>query len=414
MQNKGFQVRNDVLHADDIPLPRLAEEYGTPLYVYSAALIRDNINRLKAALGKDVLIAYATKANTNGAILSLMAKNGLGADVVSGGELRRALLAGIPANKIVFSGVGKTDEELVLAIENNIAQVNVESGAELERLVALSPQKPVQVAFRLNPDVETDTTHAKISTGHGRSKFGMPADEIRRIYKGITSHATIKPVGLSLHIGSQLTTLDPLRDAFHRLADLARNLPVETLDFGGGLGIVYTDEKPVDLAGYGALVREILTPLGARLITEPGRFLVGTAGVLLTRITHLKTTPNSPMLILDAGMNDLMRPALYDAIHTIQPVTVKKGKPQIFDVAGPVCESSDIFLRDTEMAAPERNDLMALMNAGAYGMSMAGTYNSRPLPAEILVDGKNHAVIRQRQTFDDIIKDERIPDWLNA
>ncbi|MGZ9096875.1 MAG: diaminopimelate decarboxylase [Micavibrio sp.] len=419
MQNKGFQVRNGVLHADDIPLPRLAAEYDTPLYVYSARLIRDNINRLKAALGKDVLIAYATKANTNGAILSLMAKNGLGADVVSGGELRRALLAGIPADKIVFSGVGKTDAELVLAMQNGIAQINIESGAELERLVDLSPKfmtarQTLRVAFRLNPDVETDTTHAKISTGHGRSKFGMPADEIRRLYKGMIGHATIKPAGLSLHIGSQLTTLDPLRDAFHRLADLARDLPVETLDFGGGLGIVYTDEKPVDLDGYGALVREILAPLGAKLITEPGRFLVGNAGVLLTRVTHLKTTPNRPMLILDAGMNDLMRPALYDAIHTIQPVTVKKGKSQIFDVAGPVCESSDIFLRDTEMVAPERNDLMALMNAGAYGLSMAGTYNSRPLPAEILVDGENHAVIRQRQTFDDIIKDERTPDWLNA
>jgi diaminopimelate decarboxylase len=414
MQNKGFQVRNDILHADDIPLPRLAAEYGTPLYVYSAGLIRDNINRLKAALGKDVLIAYATKANTNGAILSLMAKNGLGADVVSGGELQRALLAGIPADKIVFSGVGKTDEELALAIESDIAQINVESGAELERLIALSPQKPVRVAFRLNPDVETDMTHAKISTGHGRSKFGMPADEIRRLYKNISGHAAIKPVGLSLHIGSQLTTLDPLRDAFHRLADLARELPVETLDFGGGLGIVYTDEKPVDLEGYGALVREILAPLGARLITEPGRFLVGNAGVLLTRVTHLKTTPNRPMLILDAGMNDLMRPALYDAIHTIQPVMIKNKKSQFFDVAGPVCESSDIFLRDTAMVAPERNDLMALMNAGAYGMSMAGTYNSRPLPAEILVDGERCGVIRQRQSFDDIIKDERIPDWLNA
>lgn len=414
MQSKGFQIRNDVLHAEDIPLPRLAAEYGTPLYVYSAGLIRDNIASLKNTLGKDVLIAYATKANTNGAILSLMAKSGLSADVVSGGELQRALIAGIPADKIVFSGVGKTDEELTLAIENNIAQINIESGAELERLISLSPQKTVRVAFRLNPDVETDTTHAKISTGHRRSKFGMPADEIRRLYKSIASHATIKPVGLSLHIGSQLTTLEPLRAAFHRLADLARELPVETLDFGGGLGIVYTDEQPVDLDGYGALVREILAPLGAKLITEPGRFLVGNAGVLLTRVTHLKTTPNRPMLILDAGMNDLMRPALYDAVHTIQPVTSKKGKSQIFDVAGPVCESSDIFLRDTEMAAPERNDLMALMNAGAYGMSMAGTYNSRPLPAEILVDGERCAIIRQRQTLDDIIKDERIPDWLSA
>jgi diaminopimelate decarboxylase len=348
-----------------------------------------------------------------------MAKNGLGADVVSGGEMQRALRAGIPADKIVFSGVGKTDAELVLAMLSGIAQINIESGAEMERLIDLSPKfmtarQIVRVAFRLNPDVETDTTHAKISTGHGRSKFGMPAEEIRQLYKKITNHATIRPVGLSLHIGSQLTTLDPLRDAFHRLAALARELSVETLDFGGGLGIVYTDEKPVDLDAYGALVRDIMSPLGAKLITEPGRFLVGNAGLLLTAVTHLKTTPNRPMLILDAGMNDLMRPALYDAIHTIQPVILKKGRKQDFDVAGPVCESSDIFLRDTEMIDPERNDLMALMNAGAYGMSMAGTYNSRPMPAEILVDGERAAVIRQRQTLDDIIKDERIPEWLSA
>lgn len=407
----GFHYRGDILHADHVPLPALAAEHGTPLYVYSAGMIRDNIARLRNVLGDDVLIAYAAKANTNGAVLALMAANGLGADVVSGGELLRALQAGIPAGRIVFSGVGKTDAELSLALENNIAQINVESGAELERLIALNPQKPVRVAFRLNPDVETDT-HAKISTGHGRSKFGMPAGEITRLYRSLEDHETIKAVGLSLHIGSQLTTLQPLEDAFKILAGLARTLPVETLDFGGGLGIVYTDETPVDLDGYGRLVRDILKPLGAKLIAEPGRFLVGNAGILLSHVTHVKTTPHHPMLILDAGMNDLMRPALYDAIHTIQPVTRKQGDVTPYDVAGPVCESSDIFMRAAPLPQTTRGELMALMNAGAYGMSMAGTYNSRPIPAEIIVDGERSATIRNRQILADITKDEIIPDWI--
>ncbi len=409
--NPGFHYRGDTLFADDVSLPALAAAHGTPLYVYSAGMIRDNIARLRNALGPDVLIAYAAKANTNGAILSLMAGNGLGADVVSGGELLRALQSGIPAERIVFSGVGKTDAELSLAIEKNIAQINVESGAELERLIALNPQHPVRVAFRLNPDVETDT-HAKISTGHGRSKFGMPAAEITRLYHSIKNHPFIHAVGLSLHIGSQLTTLHPLEDAFKILADLAKTLPVETLDFGGGLGIVYTDESPVDLDGYGRLVHDILKPLGTKLIAEPGRFLVGNAGILLTRITHVKTTPHHPMLILDAGMNDLMRPALYDAIHTIQPAIKKQDESGLYDVAGPVCESSDIFMRATPLSNPVRGDVMALMNAGAYGMSMAGTYNSRPIPAEIMVDGERSAIIRNRQNLADITKDEIIPDWV--
>ena len=408
----GFHDKDGVLHADALPLPALAGAHGTPLYVYSAGMIRHNIARLRAALGPDVLIAYAAKANTNAAILALMAGNGLGADVVSGGELQRALRAGIPAERIVFSGVGKTDAELVLAIETGIAQINVESEAELERLLDLDPRRDVRVAFRLNPDVETETTHEKISTGHGRSKFGMPATEIARLYRSLAGHKTIRPTGLSMHIGSQLTTLDPIKDAFQILAAQAKALAVETIDFGGGLGIVYTDEEPVDLDGYGRLVDTLLRPLGARLMTEPGRFLVGNAGLLLTRITHIKTTPHQPMIILDAGMNDLMRPALYDAVHTLHPVTHSEAETVLYDVAGPVCESSDFFMRATSLPALRRGDLMALMNAGAYGMSMAGTYNSRPIPAEILVDGERSAVIRARQTLDDMIRGETIPDWV--
>lgn len=423
MTAQGFHYQNSVLHADDVSMDQLGRAHGTPLYVYSASLIRDNIRRLREALGKDVLIAYAAKANTNGAIMSLMAKEGLGADVVSGGELLRALRAGIQPGKIVFSGVGKTDDEIALAIENKITQINIESGAELERIMAVAAEilpkgATTSVAFRLNPDVETDMTHAKISTGHGRSKFGMPAVEIMGLYQDAAKHPSITPIGLSAHIGSQLTTLDPLRDAFQRLADLAGHIrnfaPIECLDFGGGLGIVYTDEQPVDLSGYAALVRDILTPLKTRLITEPGRFLVGNAGALLSRVIHVKSTPNGPILIMDAGMNDLMRPALYDAVHRILPVQEWADTKSTYDVAGPVCESSDIFLRDVEMATPVRGDMMALMNAGAYGLTMAGTYNSRPIPAELLVDGNRSAIIRQRQSIDDITRDECTPDWLAA
>jgi diaminopimelate decarboxylase len=423
MSVSGFHYQNNVLHADGVSLDRLGREHGTPLYVYSASMIRANIRRLRDALGPDVLIAYAAKANTNGAVLSLMAQDGLGADVVSGGELLRALRAGIAPDKIVFSGVGKTDDEIALAIENRIAQINIESGAELERIMAVASDmmpkgQTVKVAFRLNPDVETDMTHAKISTGHARSKFGMPAGEIMGLYRDAARHHAITPVGLSAHIGSQLTELSPLRDAFHRLADLAEHIrgfaPVECLDFGGGLGIVYTDETPVDLAGYAALVRDILAPLKTRLITEPGRFLVGNAGLLLSQVTHVKSTPNGPILILDAGMNDLMRPALYDAVHTILPVQAWSDAKSSYDVAGPVCESSDVFLKDVQMATPRRGDLMALMNAGAYGLTMAGTYNSRPIPAEILVDSERSALIRKRQTIEDITRDEIIPDWLAA
>lgn len=412
--NTGFHNRGQFLYADEMPVEELARQYGTPLYIYSAGIIRDNITRLRNALGPDILMAFASKANTNRAILSIMAQYGLGADVVSQGEMMRAQAAGIAAEKIVFSGVGKTDGELEFAVEQGIAQINMESGAELERLIALNPQKQVRVAFRLNPDVDAKT-HAKISTGKEDNKFGIPADEILYLFKSIKDHKTIKPVGLSVHIGSQLMTIDPFREAFHHLANLAHQLPdVETLDFGGGLGIVYEDETPVDVVEYARAVHEILGPLGKKLITEPGRYLVGDAGILASRVVDIKKTPGRPIVILDAGMNDLMRPALYEAIHVMRPAVEKDQKEKAaFDVVGPVCESSDVFLTNWSMTQPERGDIMALMNAGAYGMTMAGTYNTRPLPAEILVDGAHHGIIRKRQTYDDIVKDEQIPGWMN-
>lgn len=412
-RSNGFQYKGNILHADDVSMQNIAAQYGTPSYVYSAGLIRENIARLKSALGPDVLIAYACKANTNRAILSIMAEEGLGADVVSGGELLRAVRAGIPADRIVFSGVGKTDAELKIGFDHDIAQINIESSAELERIIALNPSKKIRIGFRLNPDVEANT-HAKISTGHEGSKFGMPAAEIRKLFKEIENHPTVRPTGISTHIGSQLTELGGYREAFHVLADLAREIDVETVDFGGGLGIVYTDEQPVDLQGYAALVHEILTPLDKKLMTEPGRFLVGNAGVLLTSAIDVKKTPGNPILIVDAGMNDLMRPALYEAVHVMKPVMMNNKAETIIDVAGPVCESSDVFLRDWTMPAPVRGDLMALMNAGAYGFTMAGTYNSRPLPAEIIVDGDKHGIARARQNFEEIMRGEEVPEWLVA
>lgn len=413
----GFHFIGNVLHAGHVSLETLAESCGTPSYVYNAGMIRQRISALQGAFAaalppdKRPLLAYACKANTNGAILRLMAAQGLGADVVSGGEMMRALKAGIPADKIVFSGVGKTEEETTAAIQNEIRQINIESAAELDRLIDLHPPYPLRIAFRLNPDVEPGT-HAKISTGQGGSKFGMPADEISNLMDRARRHKNLLPAGLSVHIGSQLTSLDPYETAFRRLADLARATGAKTLDFGGGLGIVYGDEKLPDLQDYAGLVRDILAPAAMELIAEPGRFLVGAAGVLLTRITHLKTTPDRPILILDAGMNDLMRPALYDAVHRIVPVHKTTAPQMLADIAGPVCESSDIFARDHSLPAPAPGDLLAIMDAGAYGASMASNYNSRPLPAEILVDGDRHALIRRRQTPDDMIKDEIVPEWM--
>lgn len=408
-----FTIDNNVMLAGAVPLPVLAKAYGTPAYVYSADAILHQIDRLRGALGPDILLAYACKANSNAAILALMASRGLGADVVSGGELQRALKAGIPASKIVFSGVGKTDDELRMAMHYAIHQINIESASELDRLMALNPVRPVRVAFRLNPDVDANT-HAKISTGHGDSKFGMPAAEIETLHARAAAHGFIKPIGLTVHIGSQITGLGPYRAAFEKLAALASTLNgLETIDIGGGMGIIYAGEAPFDLDGYAALVRDILAPLNLALIAEPGRFLVANAGLLLTRITHIKNAPGRPIIIVDAGMNDLIRPALYDAVHKVQPVMISESDihETVYDIAGPVCESSDMFATAHAMPAPARGDLLALMNAGAYGFSMAGNYNSRLLPVEIMVRGVDHAIIRDRQVFEDLVRGEHIPDW---
>lgn len=420
----GFQEKDGVLHADNVALPDLTEAYGTPLYVYSAGRIKENVNRLQEALlsalpaDRQPLIAFACKANSNLAVLKMLSGLGLGCDVVSGGEMTRALRAGIAADKIVYSGVGKSDEEIAAALVNNIQQINVESGAELERIAGIAQKlrKQARITFRFNPEVEAGT-HDKISTGRRADKFGLFREEIEELYPWAAAHENLAPQGLHIHIGSQLTAMEPYRLAYEKLAVFAdelksKGLPVDMLDLGGGLGIVYRDETPPDVASFAKMIAEIIAPLGTRMILEPGRFITGDAGLLLSRVSYIKQREDRSYIILDAGMNDLMRPALYDAYHPIRPVTARAGALRRYDIAGPVCETGDTFIRNHEMPPIEKDDLVAIMCAGAYGYVMASNYNTRPLPAEVLADGDKHAIIGRRQTIQDILEKEHIPDWL--
>lgn len=418
----GFFEKNHILHADDMPLDKIADLAGTPAYVYSARRIRGNIGALRGAFAAELpsdrqpLIAYACKANSHQAILNLCRAEGMGADVVSGGELRRAIAAGIAPSKIVFSGVGKTDDEIRLALSHNIRQINVESEEELARIAALATA-PVNVALRLNPNVDAGT-HAKITTGREDNKFGLPASRIEHAFRQYRDHAHVRLRGLSLHIGSQLTSLEPFRAAFTRLAEFTRHLraagcTVETLDLGGGIGIVYENESAPCLHTYAQIIRDTVMPLDTALIVEPGRMIVGDAGLLLTRVVYIKNTETRRYMILDAGMNDLVRPAMYDAWHAIRPVVLDPGAELLpYDIVGPVCETGDTFARGRVVPAASAGDLMAIMTAGAYGAAMSSTYNTRPAPAEIMVDGDRAAVIRARPAIDDIIESDNVPDWI--
>jgi diaminopimelate decarboxylase len=421
----GFSDKDGVLHAGTVPLPRIAGQFGTPAYVYSADGIRETVRGLQAAFANALpadaqpMIAFACKANSNLAVLKLMANLGLGCDVVSGGELERALGAGIPAKKIVYSGVGKSAAEIRRALDAGIFQFNVESAPEMDRIAVIAAEmgKAAPVALRFNPDVEAGT-HAKITTGKEHNKFGLPRAEIMRLYAKAAATPSLNPVGLSMHIGSQLTSIEPYRQAFMKLAALANELravglAVERLDLGGGIGVVYKDEKPLDLNAYAALVREIIHPLGARIVLEPGRMLVAGSGVLLARVEYMKRTEARRYVILDAGMNDLVRPAMYDAWHNIRPVEAKAGEQTPCDIVGPVCETGDTFALDRMMPPLSEGDLVAVMTAGAYGFAMASAYNTRPLPPEILVDGDRVALVRQRQSVRAILNDETIPAWLD-
>lgn len=419
----AFAYRNGVLHAESVPLPTIAAAVGTPFYCYSTAALEAHYSAYAGAFaGQDAGVCYAVKANSNLAVIRTFARLGAGADVVSGGEMQRALAGGIPADRIVFSGVGKTREEMRAALQAGIHQINVESIPEVEALseVAHSLGVVAPIAFRVNPDVDAKT-HAKIATGKKENKFGIDYDHAREVYAQAARLPGIKPVAIAVHIGSQLTDLAPFRAAYERVAALLHVLradghDIQRLDLGGGLGITYKNETPPDLADYAAMVRSITGNLGCRITLEPGRSLVGNAGVLVSSVIFVKPGLHRRFVIVDAAMNDLIRPALYEAYHGIVPVAEPEpAAPKApFDVVGPVCESGDTFALQRMLPPLAPDDLVAFLSAGAYGAVMSSTYNTRPLVPEVLVNGSDFAVIRPRPTVEEMLAAERVPDWLKA
>ena len=416
-----FQLKDGILHCEDVPLPAIAQAVGTPVYVYSTATMRRHALVLQEALAGlgDPLIAFAVKANPNAAVLATLAAEGLGADVVSIGEYRRARAAGIPPEKIVFSGVGKTAEEMRLALQGGICQFNLESVPEAEMLseVATSLGRSAPVGFRVNPDVEAGS-HAKISTGAAHNKFGVPFTEALGAYARARELPGLKVQGVAVHIGSQLTSLDPLERAFRRVGDLIAELRsaghgIGVADLGGGLGVPYDPEAPLPPSphAYGSMIAEVAGGWDVRFVFEPGRLIVGNAGVLLTEVIRVKPGATHPFLIVDAAMNDLMRPSLYDAWHAIQAVA-PSGERMVANVVGPVCETGDTFAIGRSLDHAEAGDLFVFRTAGAYAATMASTYNSRPLTPEVLVNGSKWAVVRPRLDVQALIDADAVPDWL--
>jgi diaminopimelate decarboxylase len=418
-----FAYRNSVLHAEDVDLIALADAVGTPFYCYASATLERHYRVFAHAFADvDALICYAMKANSNQAVIATLARLGAGADVVSEGELLRARKAGVPPQKIMFSGVGKTARELALAVEEGILCVNVESEAELELLadIAGSRGNAADISIRVNPDVDP-RTHAKIATGKAGNKFGIPISRAREVYARAAKLKGVRVAGVDMHIGSQITELDPFSDAFALLADFVRVLradghTIRHVDLGGGLGIPYREdnEPPPDPEAYAAVVKRATRDLDCQLIFEPGRLIVGNAGILVTRVLYLKRGEAKTFVIVDAGMNDLVRPTLYDAHHDIRPVReAAAGVPRIVaDVVGPVCESGDFIALDRSIVEPKAGDLLAIMSAGAYGAVEAGTYNTRPLVPEVLVRKGEWALVRPRIEAEELIALDRLPNWL--
>jgi diaminopimelate decarboxylase len=419
--NEFFPYRGGELHAEDVPIERIAAAVGTPFYLYSAAGLAALYHRFAEAFAPaKPLVCYAVKANSNLAVLRLFARLGAGADVVSEGELRRALAAGIPPRHIIFSGVGKTREELEAALAAGIHQINVESVPELRRLseVAVARRQTARVALRVNPDIDA-LTHAKIATGKKENKFGIDIEDAGEAYRLAAELPGIEPVGLAMHIGSQLVDLGPFRDAFARLAELvlelrAAGLSVGLLDLGGGIGIRYHAERPPEPAAYAALVRQVFGPLEVELAFEPGRVLCGPAGLLIASVVYVKDGATRRFVILDAAMNDLIRPALYEAWHDIVPVRLPSAGAVLSpaDVVGPVCETGDTFGTERDVPPLAEGDLVALTDAGAYGAVMSSAYNSRLLVPEVMVSEGRFAVIRARPSYEAMLALDAIPDWL--
>ena len=418
-----FAYRDGVLHAEAVNLAALADAVGTPFYCYSSATIERHYKVFAGVFADvDALVCYALKANSNQAVIATLARLGAGADVVSEGELLRALAAGVPPDKIMFSGVGKTARELALAVDQNILCVNVESEPELELLAGIATGKgrSAAISIRVNPDVDPKT-HAKIATGKAENKFGIPISRAREVYARAAKLKGVRVVGVDMHIGSQIIDLEPFADAFALLAEFVGVLradghAINHIDLGGGLGIPYREdnEPPPDPDAYAAIVKRATRDLGCKLIFEPGRLIVGNAGVLVTRVLYVKRGEAKTFLIVDAGMNDLIRPTLYDAHHDIRPVREPAvGAPRIVaDVVGPVCESGDFLALDRSMVEPNAGDLLAVMTAGAYGATQSGTYNSRPLVPEVLVRQGEWALVRPRVTAEELIALDRLAPWL--
>ena len=418
-----FLYKNGVLHAEDVAIPEIVASVGAPFYVYSTATLTRHFQLFDDALSDvDHLVCYAMKAASNQAILQTLAKLGAGMDVVSGGEYARARAAGVPGDRIVFSGVGKTRDEMRMALSGGVRQFNVESEPEMVVLSAVATELGVKapITIRVNPDVDAKT-HAKIATGKSENKFGIPISRAREVYAQAAALPGIDVIGIDVHIGSQLTQLEPFELAYQKVAELTETLRadghnIRRLDLGGGLGIPYTRSNealplPTD---YGAMVKRVLGHLGCEIEIEPGRLIAGNAGLLVSEVIYVKEGEDRKFLILDAAMNDLIRPAMYDAHHDIEPVIEPRAGAEraTYDVVGPVCESGDTFAKGREMAQMNAGDLVAFRSAGAYGAVMSSEYNTRPLIPEVLVNGSEFAVIRSRPSFDEIINRDTIPEWL--
>ncbi|HEY2659238.1 MAG TPA: diaminopimelate decarboxylase [Caulobacteraceae bacterium] len=421
-----FEVRDGELRCEDVALSAIAEAVGTPAYVYSSATLERHYTVFRDAMRStghgEPLIAYAVKANANLSVLKTLADLGAGADTVSEGEIRRALAAGVPPERIVFSGVGKTREELAFAIDIGVSEINVESESELQRLAEVAASKGARpaIAFRVNPDVAAGG-HAKIATGKADNKFGVSISEAARLYANASNNANLRPVGVACHIGSQITDLAPLEAAYGKMRGLverlrSEGLSVERLDLGGGLGVPYFDQPtPPAPSELSAVIARTLSGLDVQLAFEPGRVIAANAGVMLSRVIHVHERPEGPrFLVLDAAMNDLIRPAMYEAYHDIVPVRPAEGQaePRLYDVVGPICETGDTFARERLLPPLKAGDLVAFLSAGAYGASMSSEYNSRLLIPEVLVRGDRYAVVRPRPTYEDMLAREPLAPWL--
>ena len=405
-----FEIKNSELHAENISITELAKEYGTPLYIYSAATLRRHFEAFDSAFtGLDHMTCYSVKANSNLSVLKLLAEMGAGMDIVSGGELYRALKAGVPANKIVFSGVGKKAYEIAEALKADILMFNVESVGEMHRIneVAESMNKIARISFRINPDVDPKT-HPYISTGMKKNKFGLDMETAKEAYKTAKELSNVSPIGMDCHIGSQLTTIEPFLEALDKLLafrdELGSNgIEIEHLDLGGGLGITYDEEEPPHPKEFGEALSKALAGKGLKVVLEPGRVIAGNAGILVGEVIYTKKTPTKDFLIVDAAMNDLVRPSLYQSYHRISEVTQNNRAEIDYDVVGPICESGDFLAKDRMLPEMKQGELIAVYSAGAYGFTMSSNYNSRLRAAEIIVDGDDVIVARRRETYEDLI-----------